>query len=79
MEQTKRDHRQTNSLINIFQRFRTACHHVFDGSCRQWNVKLARQDFMRTADTVYTNGVESYNHCMKVFALLDSGLYVFRK
>lgn len=34
---------------------------------------------MRTVNAHCANGVESYNHCLKVFAILDNRLYVFRK
>lgn len=79
MDQSKRDHFQTDPLISIFQRFRTAGYHVFDGSCCQWDIKHAGQDFMRTIDADGTNSVESYNHRLKIFAILDSCLDVFRK
>ena len=79
MDQPEHGHFQADSLVSIFQRFRTACHHVFDGACSQRNVKHTGQDFVRTVNADCTNGVESHNHRLKVFAILDSCLYVFRK
>ena len=76
MDQSKHDHRQPDSLISIFQRFCAASHHVFDGSCCQWDVEHAGQYFMRTVDADCSNCIESNNHRLKVCAILYGSFYV---
>ena len=80
MDQSKRDHFQTDPLIKS----------SFSASAQRVTMFLmvpVANGMLNTLDRISwraidadgTNSVESYNHRLKIFAILDSCLDVFRK
>lgn len=77
--QPESGHFQPDFFVGSFQGIRTACYHVVDCTGCKRDIKHTGKDFVCAIDADSTHRIKSHNHCLKIFTILHSGLYISRK
>ena len=77
--QSASGHFQPDFFVGSLQGIRTARYHVFDRTGCKRDVEHAGKDFVCAVDADSPHRIKSHNHCLKIFTILHSGLYISRK